>query len=388
MLIDGKSWKDGQEEIVNFMLQKNGDCIVSIPTGGGKSVLFQGPALYRGYFSKKMSIVISPLRALMQDQVANLQQKGFGACVDYISSDLSYAEVCQIYRRVRSGSVALLYVTPERFRVESFMHVLNERMEHDGGLEYAIFDEAHCIAQWGNDFRPDYFNAYKTCAEWKNNYAITIALFSATITAQEENDYKRILPELTWLGQKREEYNPVRQHIEMQFDLVEHNEDARLDKVVKYMRSWNLDVNKSRMIVFCRKRDDCENFADDLDTYCRQCDKSDPLYRYGGHIGFFHAGLEQGDRNDAYSRFNDTLTTDGFRRKDENTLYVLFATKAFGMGMDIPNILITSCIYLHPHYWKIIYRKWGVPAVIKNYTKTPWPSLRPENSRSTSQQSV
>ncbi|MBR5347162.1 MAG: UvrD-helicase domain-containing protein [Deltaproteobacteria bacterium] len=340
MLIGGQKWHEGQEPVLDFMLQKSGDCIVSMPTGGGKSVLFQGPALYRGYNTKKLTIVVTPLRALMQDQVQDLEKKGFGACVDFINSDLSYAEVCQIYRRIRSGGITLLYVTPERFRVRSFMKVLRERMEHDGGLEYAVFDEAHCIAQWGNDFRPDYYNAYKKCKEWKEHYNVCTALFSATITAQEEDDYKRILPGLTWLGQKREDYNPVRQHIEMQFELVDHHdEDARLDKLVQFIGKWDMDVAKSRMIVFCRKREDCENYAEDLDSYCSQLDEGDPLHRYAGHIGFFHAGMEQMDRNDAYARFNEkSKGKSSVHRDDDASYYVLFATKAFGMGMDIPNI--------------------------------------------------
>ena len=186
MLIgDNKQWRAEQEPVLDFMLQKSGDCIVSMPTGGGKSVLFQGPALYLSYYTKKLSLVVTPLRALMQDQVAALEIKGFEACVDFINSDLSYAEVLQIYRRIRSGGISLLYITPERFSVKSFMRVLTERIEHDGGLEYIVFDEAHCIAQWGNEFRPDYYNAYKMCVAWKEQYALTIALFSATITEQE-----------------------------------------------------------------------------------------------------------------------------------------------------------------------------------------------------------
>ena len=338
MLIGGHTWRAEQGPVLEFMLEKRGDCIVSMPTGGGKSVLFQGPALYRGYYARKLSIVITPLRALMQDQVQDLENKGFGACVDYISSDLSYAEVCQIYRRIRSGGITMLYVTPERFRVSSFMKVLTERMEHDGGLEYAVFDEAHCIAQWGNDFRPDYYNAYKNCEEWKKQYDVTIALFSATITAQEEEEYKRILPGLTWLGQKREEYDPVRQHIEMRSELVDHDEEARLDRLIRFMREWNMDAAKSRMLVFCRKKEECEDYAADLEAYCSGLDKEDPLRRYAGHIGFFHAGMEQLERNDAYEGFNAKGKENGAERRDGGVLYVLFATKAFGMGMDIPNI--------------------------------------------------
>ena len=331
MLIDGKGWRPVQEPILDFMLEKKGDCIISMPTGGGKSVLFQGPAIYRGYFSKKLTIVITPLRALMQDQVKGLEEKGFEACVDFLSGDLSFAETRQIYRRILSGDITLLYITPERFRVNSFMKVLKARMELDRGLEYAIFDEAHCIAQWGNDFRPDYINSFKQVALWKENYDIQVALFSATITAQEEDEYKRILPNLEWLGEKREDYNPVRKHINIDFEFIkQHSDDARFENLVELIRKWEIDVEKSKMIVFCRKREDCENFSFWLEEFCENTE-DDALNKFSGHIDFYHAGMESLERANVYQRFS-------YDSSNDETIHILFATKAFGMGMDIPNI--------------------------------------------------
>ncbi|MBR1381379.1 MAG: DEAD/DEAH box helicase [Paludibacteraceae bacterium] len=124
-LDEGKDWYPYQREILPHILERKEDCIVSIPTGGGKSVLFQGPAIYRSSYTRKLSLVITPLKALMQDQVEELQDKrGFFNNVDYLSGDRLYAEVQQIYRRIASGEIALLYVTPERFRVRSFIDVL------------------------------------------------------------------------------------------------------------------------------------------------------------------------------------------------------------------------------------------------------------------------
>ncbi len=152
---ENSRWSDNQLSVLPHMLERHGDCVVSMPTGGGKSVLFQGPAIYRSMFSHKLSLVVTPLRALMQDQVEELQKKGFVTNVDYLSGDRMMPEVRQIYSRIRSGELALLYVTPERFRVRSFMNVLYQRLEADRGLEYVIFDESHCVSQWGQDFRPD-----------------------------------------------------------------------------------------------------------------------------------------------------------------------------------------------------------------------------------------
>lgn len=162
-----EDWREGQEPIVEHMLERKGDCIISIPTGGGKSILFQGPALARAMTSNRLTLVVSPLRALIQDQVEELHAKGFVCNVDYLSGDRMQAETQQIYRRIQSGEIALLYITPERFRVRSFMDVLYQRLQMDRGLEYVVFDEAHCISQWGQDFRPDYRNAVQWCVDMK-----------------------------------------------------------------------------------------------------------------------------------------------------------------------------------------------------------------------------
>lgn len=143
-----------------FCRQKK-DLLISLPTGAGKSLLFQAPALFRSAFSSKLSIVITPLRALMQDQVEALWKKGFYSNVEYLSGDKSQAEIKDIYRRVAGGEITLLFITPERFRSRSFENSFLSRLDEDNGLEYVVFDEAHCISQWGQEFRPDYLNAGK-----------------------------------------------------------------------------------------------------------------------------------------------------------------------------------------------------------------------------------
>ena len=321
--IDGYELHDYQKDVLPKILNRESDYIISIPTGGGKSVLFQGPAIYRAGYSHKLSLVISPLKALMQDQVEGLHEKGFLTNVDYLSSDRSMIETQQIYRRIRSGELALLYITPERFRVRSFINLLYQRMEKDGGLEYIIFDEAHCVSQWGMDFRPDYRNAILKCVEFKERFDTRILLFSATITAQVENDLKAFVPDAERIGQNPDDYNPVRQHIGINFQFSPHENEARLENIVSYIEENNIDFTKSCLLVFCRTRHECEDTAEELNK---------KLEQYKGHIDFYHAGLETETRNEVYERMSPDYA------ERESKIYILCTTKAFGMGMDIPNV--------------------------------------------------
>ena len=323
-------WKPTQEEVLPYMWEKRGDCIVSMPTGEGKSVCFQGPALYRASITKKLSLVITPLRALMQDQVEELHKKGFATNVDYLSGDRQRPEVENIYRKLRSGEIALLYITPERFRVKSFMNVLFQRMEMDGGLEYIIFDEAHCISQWGQEFRPDYRNAVLTCIELRKQFNFMFALFSATVTTQVESDIRSFLPDIQRLGQTAEDYNPIRQHIGISFALTEHEDEARIGEIVQFIEDKQIDFSLSCMIVFCRTHRQCEETADALSELALRSSPGSILNKCIDKIGFYHAGLDADLRNDVYEQFK--------RKEGVDPLYILCTTKAFGMGMDIPNV--------------------------------------------------
>jgi len=325
-------WKPTQKEVLPYMWEKKGDCIVSMPTGEGKSVCFQGPALYRASISKRLSLVITPLRALMQDQVEDLLKRGFATNVDYLSGDRQRPEVENIYRKIHSGEIALLYITPERFRVKSFMNVLYQRMEMDGGLEYIIFDEAHCISQWGQEFRPDYRNAVLDCIRFREEYHFDFmfALFSATVTTQVESDIRSFLPSIQRIGQTAEDYNPIRQHIQISFTVTDHENDARISEIRKFIEEKRIDFSLSCMIIFCRTHRQCEETADTLSELASQSSPDSILHGCIDKIGFYHAGLDADLRNDVYEQF---------KRKDGvEPLYILCATKAFGMGMDIPNV--------------------------------------------------
>ena len=326
--LNGNELYDYQKDVLPQILQKKQDLMISIPTGGGKSVLFQGPSIFRAAHSRKLSLVITPLKALMQDQVEDLHAKGFTTNVDYLSGDRLYAEIQQIYRRMASGDIALLYVIPERFRVRSFINVLQQRLEKDQGLEYVIFDEAHCISQWGQDFRPDYQNVLSKCVDLREQYPFTFAFFSATITSQIENDIRKKLPDILRVGQSAEDYNPVRNHIEIEFQLCAQENDTRITTITNFIADKKINFDNSRMIVFCRTHKQCEEVADDLnEIFLNSTDTC--LARCHDHVAYFHAGLDAEQRNDIYERF---------KSNSQGRFYILCTTKAFGMGMDIPNI--------------------------------------------------
>src|SRR5690606_7841986 len=193
VFLNGAKWYDYQEPYLDLIIPGKTDLLVTLPTGGGKSLLFQAPALFKSSFTNRLSIVVTPLKALMEDQVDKLWQNGFYGSVEYLNSDRS-TDTQIIYRAMAGGEIALLFVTPERFRSRSFKNALEVRMQSDGGLEYIIFDEAHCVSQWGHEFRPDYFNCAKEVQRMKMTAQedIPLLLFSATVSEKIYQDFIQI----------------------------------------------------------------------------------------------------------------------------------------------------------------------------------------------------
>lgn len=316
-------WFPYQHDFLNEILPAEKDILVTLPTGGGKSILFQAPSLYRGSITGRLTIVVTPLKALMEDHVNKLWELNFYGSVECINRDRKDTQ--HIYRRIAGGEILLLYITPERFRSRSFINALKMRLENDDGLEYAVYDEAHCVSQWGLDFRPDYLNSTNVNIALKENShsKFPLLLFSATVSEQVYNDFqRRFNNSINRLENYIKAYNPIREHIAINFETSEDAEH-KLTNIAQALFDSSFNPKISRCLVFVRKRKDAEENVQLLEN---KLNKIFAGKNFTGRVAYFHAGMNAEERQEVYSSYKTGET------------YILLATKAFGMGMDIPNI--------------------------------------------------
>ena len=292
------NFREGQAELVSSILSGR-DTLGVMPTGAGKSVCYQVPALMFG----GVTIVISPLISLMQDQVSSLVQSGIPAA--FINSSLTMNQLYTVLKNAERGAYKLIYVAPERLDSEVFM---NYAMHAE--ISMITVDEAHCISQWGQDFRPSYLNIPRFAAALPKRPVMTA--FTATATERVRDDIARLLelkdPFTLVTGFDRKNlYFEVRRPSDKYADL------KRLVK--KY------DEEGRSGIIYCSTRKNVETVCE------RLCSQGFSATRY-------HAGLAEEEK-----RTNqDDFIYD--RRK------IMVATNAFGMGIDKPDVRIVLHIDL------------------------------------------
>jgi ATP-dependent DNA helicase RecQ len=283
-----RSFRPHQREIIEGLVRGK-DAFVLMPTGSGKSVCYQIPAVIR----PGVGVVVSPLIALMQDQVAGLQQNGLRA--DFLNSSLSAAEARSVVGRALHGALDLLYVAPERLLTESFQALLRR-------IPVALFaiDEAHCVSQWGHDFRPEYLRITEVTGQFGGVPKIAL---TATADAQTRRD---ILEKLGLRDAAQYVSSFDRPNIRYRVGIKNHDKNQLLAFIT---REHPADAG----IVYVRTRRRADQVADWLAAR-------------GVPAAAYHAGLEPGERRDRQRRFL------------QEPAAVMVATIAFGMGIDKPDV--------------------------------------------------
>lgn len=282
------SFRDGQEQIVDALLDGR-DALCIMPTGAGKSMCYQIPAL----LFDGVTIVVSPLISLMKDQVGSLVQSGVPAA--YINSSLSYPQFLRVLSNTEHGKYKIIYVAPERLLTDGFLDTCKKIK-----ISMVAVDEAHCVSQWGQDFRPSYLKIVSFIKSLANRPIV--GAFTATATNDVKEDIKKILrlenPFEITTGFDRPN---------LFFSVIKSS--SKDEKLIDLIR----ERGDRSGIVYCATRKNVESVCELL------CDNGFSATRY-------HAGLDEYERRKNQEDFV-------FDRKN-----IMVATNAFGMGIDKSNV--------------------------------------------------
>jgi ATP-dependent DNA helicase RecQ len=284
------SFRPGQEEVIRAVLEGR-DTLAVMPTGGGKSLCYQVPALMQ----ESLTVIVSPLISLMKDQVDSLLQSAVTDAAA-LHSGLTSEERWEVERRVRTGEVKMLYVAPERLRSLEFVLALRR-----AGVGLFVVDEAHCISEWGHNFRPDYLFLPRAVRDLSNPPVLAL---TATATPRVRQDIllslKMRSPEVVVTSFNRPN---------LTYRVIPAKEKKnKLPRILDVIRG-----SRPPGIVYATTRKECEELAAGL-------------RRSGVDAAAYHAGMGSADRATVQERF----------MTDE--LAVVVATVAFGMGVDKPNV--------------------------------------------------
>ena len=291
-----------QEDIINSILAGK-DTLALLPTGGGKSICFQVPALAK----EGICLVISPLIALMKDQVEGLKKKGILALSIY--SGMSFLEVKKTLQNAAHGNYKFLYVSPERLETDLFLDYLPSMH-----ISMVAVDEAHCISQWGYDFRPPYLRIASIRDQLPN---VPILALTASATKSVQNDICEKL--LFKKNQQRFQQSFERANLSYSvFNVV-----SKQNKLLEIVNNV-----KGSGIVYCKSRKQTKDIAELLTQNNINAD-------------FYHAGLSNEERNKRQENWINNITR------------IIVCTNAFGMGIDKPDVRLVI------HY--------GVPDCLENY---------------------
>lgn len=302
---DVKGFDGGQRAVVQSGM-KGLHTLAVLPTGGGKSLCYQLPALNRYYRNGGLTIIVSPLQSLMKDQLDGLEKKG-ATCAAMLNGLVEVVERAQILDKIALGDIGILFVAPEQFRNTSFINAISQRQ-----INGWVFDEAHCLSKWGHDFRPDYLYAVKFIAEHSKNNGTVAPVSCFTATAKPD-----VLADIT--NHFREEAGiEFRQFIgdnerdNLFYDVLEISDGLKKQKINELLHR-ELDHQSGGAVVFVGRRKSAETYS----AYLKE---------QGWACEHFHAGLGNNEKADIQNQFIG------------GSLRVIVATNAFGMGVDKPDV--------------------------------------------------